>query len=207
MKTSNYILIAFFSFIIGSILVLFIAAIGHENKSYGGSYEDVVVQKEYSLEDFSVIVIEPETHIEFNSSEKNSLSFFHSKDVEANEKPFRISNDTLFTFQTAALDHRQILVSGNNLSAVIVKKGSLFRAVRFNSETLSVDLQQAKFTVDESEINQLNIQGDKAEIWIHTTKIDILSARLKNESTLDIYRNANKIDIEKDETSRYSLYH
>ena len=201
MKTSNYILIALFTFVVGSILVLFIAAIGHEDELHGG--DPNLEKKEYLLEDFSVIVVEPETYIEFNSSEANSLSFFYSKDVEANEKPFRISNDTVFTFQTAALDHRQIFVSGNNLSAVIVKEGGLFRAVRFNSETLSVDLQQAKFIIDESDIRKLNVLGDKAGIQMYSSNIESLSARLKNESSLDMHRNVNKVDIEKDETSTY----
>ena len=205
MKTSNYILIAFFSFIIGSILVLFIAAIGHENDPYGGApgYE----QKECPLEDFSVIVVESNLRVHFNSSENNSLSFYLPKGQEVSEKPFRISNDTLFIYPILGFElHHTLQLSGNRLSTVIAKNNSRVSIRHFNSETLSVDIQQANFSLDDSDVRKLNIQGDKAEVWIHSTKIDLLSARLKNESSLNVHGNVNKIDIEKDETSRYSLY-
>jgi len=205
MKTSNYILIALFSFIVGSILVLFIAAIGHENNPYGRgpNFE----KKEYSLEDFSVMVVDPNLHIEFGPSENNSLSFYLTKDREVSEKPFRISNDTLFVYSVAGLERRHSLrVSGNKLSAVVVKNDSHVSINHFNSEALSVDVQQASFSIDNSDIRELNVSGDKAGIRMFSSKIESISARLKNESSFDIYRNANKLDIEKDETSRYSLY-
>ena len=205
MKTSNYILIAFFSFIIGSILVLFIAAVGHEDDSYGGHTDSE--KKEYSLEDFSVIVTESNLRVHFNSSENNSLSFYFPRDREVSEKPFRISNDTLFLYPVAGFElHHTLWVSGNNLSAVIAKGTDHISIGHFNSEALSVDAQQATFSIDNSNIRELNVFGDKADIRLYSSKIEFLSARLKNESSLDIHRNANKVDIEKDETSRYSLY-
>ena len=203
MKTSNYILIALFSFIIVSTLVLFIAAIGHENDYYGGAQFD---KKEYSLEDFSTIVVEPNLHVEFNSSENNSLSFYFPKGQEVNEKPFRIINDTLFVCHIADFNSLNLKVSGSELSTIVAKSNSRVRLNHFNSKTLSVDIQQANFTLDNSEIGKLNILGNKAEILAYSNKIESLSARLKNGASLDIKRNVNKVDIEKDETSRYFLY-
>ena len=203
MKTSNYILIALFSFIIGSILVLFIAAIGHENNPYGA--ESGSEKREYSLEDFSVIVTE--SNVFFHSSENNSLAFFLlPEDHEKVKNSFRVSNDTLFIFPIAGIEHINLNVYGNRLSAVIAKNNSRVSINRFNSETLSVDVQHATFTLDNSDIRELNVLGDKANIRVYSNKVESLSAQLKNESSLDISRNANKVDIEKDETSRYSFY-
>ena len=204
MKTSNYILISFFTFIVGSIFVLFIAAIGRENDPYDYPNSE---KKEYSLGDFSVIVVESAINIEFKSSENNSLSFPFPKDKEMNEKPFRMNNDTLVIYPVPGFElHHSLRVSGSKLSTIIAKNSSHIRVDRINSEMFSVDVQQTTFTLDNSEIRELNIQGDRSRIRIYSNKVDSLSARLKNESFLDIYKNINKINIEKDETSRYSLY-
>ena len=203
MKTSNYILIALFTFIIGSMLVLFIAAIGHENDYYGGAQVD---KKEYPLEDFSVIVVESNVCIALNSSENNSISFYFPKDQKESEKPFRINNDTLFVYHIAELNSLNLEVSESKLSTIVAKNNSRFTLDYFNLETLSVDVQQANFTLGNSEIRKLNVLGDKAEIWTYSSKIDSLSVKLKNESSFTNNGNVNMINMEKDETSGYHFY-
>jgi|GEM_PF-3378704 hypothetical protein len=207
MKPSNYILVTFFVFIVGCSLVLFISARSHKN-------DKDLTNREYPLDDvnINVIVAESEALIRIHTSDTNSLSIYYPVNEREPENFYRVSNDTLYVsrmiLQNQASRRVDIYIR-SILSSVVAKSNSDIRITSFFSDKLEIYAEQALVDISNFTIDEMVIQTIHSNISIYsTTETASVSAKLERESNLRINsaKNVGKVNIEKDESSRYSLY-
>jgi hypothetical protein len=205
MKTSNYILIAFFAFIIGATLTLSIDSIGHENEDGRIVNEADIKKEKFTLPEFKVLVVEDNARYYVEESDGNSIQLSYLKDLAISPDFYRISEDTLYV-NIVSTSLINVHISCQNLSSIIAKNKVY---VRFNSlvtDHLQMDLDHAELSIREFQATSIDIQALHSVIRLHEGKIDILSARLTDESTISSSSNINKVDIEKDSSSNYNLH-
>jgi len=205
MKPSNYILVTFFVFIVGCSLVLFISSLSHKN-------DNILTNKEYLFEDVSinVIVAEPEVLIRIHTAHKNSVSIHYPVNEIEPEKFYRINNDTLYVSRMALQnrDNRRVDIYTTNVRLVIAKNSSDIRITSFFSDKLGINAEQAKIEIFNTSIDEIVIQANHSNISMYSNnKSASIFAKLENESTFRAEsKDIGKINVEKDESSRYSVY-
>jgi hypothetical protein len=223
MKTSNYIIISFFVFLFGGILVLFIAA-----KFYPKAYPKWIFQ-EKTLEDFSVIVAEPGAVFFLNNGEQPKIKCSSILDT-CYFPMYAVRNDTLFV--SSYQDNKTIQhidVFCKSIKSIQGRERSNININKFHFDTLIVKLEQSvfRFSVERNSsksssvkliANQSNVDMgqsnfDKLEIQIgqtnfNTSNSDIisLSGSLKDHSNLLFLGKAKNVNLEVDSTSTYQIY-
>ena len=208
MKVSNYIVLAFFVFIIGCTLILFISAKGHEDYN-SFTDKEYFIDKEFSLDSVKVIVAEQGASLALRVSDKSSLSIRYSKDGGELEFLYRISNDTLFVpkVETSAGMYYGINVRVRYLSSIVAKNNSSIRIDSLSSDNLKINAEQARVSIYNTTVNEMVIEAIHSEISISSATISSIFAKLENESRFSIdSKGISKIDVEKDQNSRYSAY-
>ncbi|GHT63224.1 hypothetical protein AGMMS50239_18740 [Bacteroidia bacterium] len=208
MKTSNYIVIAFFTCIIGGILVLFIAARGHENDYHPGVMEMTLSSNDAAgLANFSVIVAESNTQFTIEQSDSCRLTFYYPEKEDEPKNPYRISGDTLYFLDTGNLVSVNLYLNvSKQLSSLVAKEGSRINLRNLNLDSLSVFAQDANVLFNDTHIENFLLQANNTRVDLYSHTINQISAKLENNATLYISGNIDKVVIEKDSTSNYSLY-
>ncbi|GHV29937.1 hypothetical protein FACS1894177_01650 [Bacteroidia bacterium] len=205
MKTSNYIVIAFFTCIIGGILVLFIAARGHENDYHPGVMKMALSSN--GLADFSVIVAESNTQFTIEQSDSCRLTVHYPEKEDEPKNPYRISGDTLYFLDTGNLVSVNLYLNvSKQLSSLVAKEGSRINLRNLNLDSLSVFAQDANVLFNDTHIENFLLQANNTRVDLYSHTINQISAKLENNATLYISGNIDKVVIEKDSTSNYSLY-
>lgn len=174
MKTSKYLQIFLFIFIVGATLTLFISAKNHEenskNKSKVNPEETVDFKK---INDFSVIVVNKNAKV---TIVKDSLTSIHVYDKNNgvikehyNFKDIALKNDTLFV---DSIDSKyKIKIHANSLQKIIALENSDIHLNPYYNDTLLIDLTKSK------------IRGALKVNLIHSLKIDA-----KEKSKINFYR-------------------
>jgi hypothetical protein len=196
MKTSNYIIIAFFTFLIGATLCLFISAKSHKEEN-----SNIIDSKEFSIPDFSVIVVETDTWLYIKSSEKNCLNVDYYNTPEEIVNPSRISNDTLYVSEKTAAN--SITINCTQLSSLVVRNNGKTHINNLHLDSLSILAENAHVWMENSDIGTIHIQANNSNIQLYLAKINHISAQLENKTILSCYEDINKLEIEKDSTSKY----
>jgi hypothetical protein len=222
MKTSNYILLAFFVFLITSTFVLFLdAKMYNKNRQVG--------LQEKRLEPFSVIVAEDGAEFNIRNGEYPRMTCYYDKTDTCTFPDYGIRNDTLFVF--ACKEKKQPGKSheiyGRNIKSVVAKENSFVSLQQFKADTLDVKLNYATFeaffdktkgptaqlsiTASTSKINlsgahleNLNVRLNKTNMNSWDNSIVHLSGSLANQSRLSIGA-IQKISLDVDSTSTYQL--
>jgi len=206
MKTSNYILIALFVFVTASLLVLFISAQGHEN----GEGRLNFTQKEYPLDNINVIVAEPGVFINVLTSEKNYIKVSYPKDENEPENTYRVCNDTLFVSKEMEFHKEEVILTVtvyvSHLSSLVANNANI-HVNDSSSDKLEINAKQAYVQFHNSSIEKITLQADHSEISMYSTKVNAIFGKLENKSTLrGGSESIQKIDVEKDQNSRFYLY-
>ncbi|GHT45241.1 hypothetical protein FACS189440_00850 [Bacteroidia bacterium] len=201
MKTSNYIVTAFFVFIFGSMLFLFIAARGHKGDAYPGIME--VDQTSSDLADFSVIVVESNIHLTVNQSDSIRINFVYPKNKIKPENPCRISGDTLFIVQKE--DVFNIVLNSSHLSSIVAEENCHLQLNGLQSDSLLVDANRSAVYFQDVNVNKIAIQADSAHVRLGQGNIAEFSARLRNKTELYFWGEIETVAIEKDASSRYYI--
>ena len=204
MKTSNYILIALFGFVTVSLLVLFISSRGHENGENSN-----FSQKEYPLDSVNVIVADQEIFINIRTSEKNSLKVRYPKDEKKPENVYRVSNDTLFVAKAVLSNgmdmHTDVYVS--HLSSLVARSKSDIHIHDFTFNKLEINAYQARVNFQSSSIEEAIIQADNSDVSMYLMKGVSIFGKIENNSSLrGDSKNIQKIDMVKDQNSRFNFY-
>jgi len=224
MKTSNYIIIAFFIFLFGGVFVLFLSAKIHQRDSSLGLFAE-----EKELEPFSVIVAEPGANFYLRIAEYPRISCEYQKPDSCKYPPLGIRNDTLFVFSLTGKvkpQHR-INIYAKHLKSIVAKEKSYISLQNFRVDTLIVKLNNAVldafFDRTRNHNSSLSIQsfgskvylaginGGNLEVQLNGTvlnswdiSIDSLYGTLANYSNLSMWK-LGKINLEADSTSNYGL--
>jgi hypothetical protein len=224
MKTSNYIIIAFFVFLFGGVFVLFLSSKIHQGDSDSGVYSE-----EKKLEPFSVVVAEPGAEFHLRNAEYPRMRSFYQKPDTCGFLEYGIRNDTLFVFAISGnkqprLPHE---IYARNLKSIVAKENSYISLQEFQADTLIVNLNNAVldafFDQTKNHASSLSIQAISSKINLTRINVDNLNIQL-NETTLNAWNNSivgisgsltdhsslsvdamNKINVEVDSTSTYHL--
>jgi hypothetical protein len=201
MKTSNYIIIAFFTALIGATLFLFVDAKNHEDESSNN-----IDSKEFRIPDFSVIVIETDTWLNIISRDKNKLNVVHYNTSEVIVNPGRVSNDTLYVSEKTTAN--SITINCTQLSSLIVRNNRNVHINNLHSDSLSVLAENAIIWIADSKIGTIHVQANNhSNIQFHSSEINHISAQLENETELYSERTTiNKTTFEKDQSSKCHFY-
>ena len=204
MKTSNYILSAFFIFVTISIFALFISA-----RNYSSEY--IFINKQYDLDNINVIIAEDLTiNIYIQTSDKNYLSVNFPKNEPEPEDFYRVSNDTLFIYDLAY--QNRIITANNdiyvkNISSIVAKNSQVIHFRNFYSDKLYINTTNSNINFNKSSIKESFIQADKSHISVHETVLTSLIAELSNKSVFSgKLKDTNKINLKKDQNSRITVY-
>src|SRR6187431_3364768 len=126
MKTSNKILLSFFFFIFGGIILLYLGSKYHKDYYDTSNFAD----QKTLLSSFSVIVAEPGANFYLKSGKENKVIQTYRKDTFADFSVFVVRNDTLFVSPVKQLkakdgDYRVVPeIFCLNLKSLITKENS-----------------------------------------------------------------------------------
>ncbi|MBV5313304.1 MAG: hypothetical protein JZU47_08415 [Prolixibacteraceae bacterium] len=222
MKTSNYIIIAFFVFLITCTFVLFLdAKMNFKNRQVG--------LQEKRLEPFSVVVAEDGAEFNIRNGEYPRMTCYYDKPDTCTFPEYGIRNDTLFVFacKEKKKPNKWHEIHGRNIKSIVAKVNSIVKLQQFTADSLDVKLDYAIFeayfdqtkgpkaqlsiTASTSKINMsgahlenLNVRLNKTKMNSWNNSIVHLSGSLANKSELSIGA-IQKISLEVDSTSAYQL--
>lgn len=223
MKTSNYITLAFFTFLFGGILVLFVAARIQHGDNPGNAW----ISKENKLEPFSVVVAEPGSACTLKMGDPKIVS--SSAEDTCFLPRYEVRNDTLILFSyTDEKVNQHIDVYGQNIHEIQGKENSDISMQGVQDSSLLINLVNARFSYNHdpnalkgsnvkllASNSYVNIQSanfHKFDIQLDQTKIDgwdnsigSISGSLKNNSEINV-QVLQRINLEADETSRYTIH-
>jgi hypothetical protein len=226
MKTSKYIQLTLFIFILGATLTLFIKA-----KSYYENSENI--PKFYSdvklLDDFSVIVVKDDAKINLVNDSINSViskyKYIEERKGKYNFEEIAVKNDTLFI---SKVDSKyQININTKSVKKIVGLKNSTIWFNHYYSDTVDVELTKSNLYggLQSNLINSFKIiatNNSKINIGrVHKKVLDSVTGKyswktqklifkeaqitLKNKSTLSMPKPLRLV-IDADSLSTYSVY-
>lgn len=217
MKTSNYIITAFLTFLFGGALVLFVAAKFQPKVN--------LIGKDKTLPPFSVIIAEPGSAFKLKGGEPKIISY--SFQDTCYTPRYEIHNDTLIVFPYAASDIKQnVEVYCKNIQAIQGKENSNIQLEETQYSNLLVRLDKARLSfyydqnnlgstvkvianesyvdIKSTSFERLEAQLNHSQINAWNSSIQTLSGTLKNKS--QIYgRILKNINIEADSSCNYNI--
>lgn len=225
MKTSNYITIAYFIFLFGGILTLFIAAKNNPESNLGQKY----LVNEKPLDSFSVVIAEPGSKIRLRPGETPKMSLYYPEGDSCNLPPFSVRNDTLFVFANSdGSKNHEVSVYCKNIKSIQEKGQAIVWVEKnFQADSLLVKLENAEFShfsdrnsperinltliashsqinIGETNFDHLDIQLSESNMNVWNNSINNLTGSITNNSNLNLVR-FKKISLEADESSRYQF--
>jgi hypothetical protein len=223
MRTSNYIIAGFLTFVFVIILSMFIDA-----KLHGKTSKKKTFVTAETLDYFTVIVAEEESDISILFGSENAISsqiyaLEQPKNQQSPKKFYRISNDTMFVQKAYSVD--RLVINSNYIKKIIGKKNAKISIWYAEKDSLSLDLDHSKleWSANNDHLNYLdivarnhsNIQfiptinyvrdeyGNKKRVYKEGLKY--VKVSLKNHSKLNM-RKPRRLDIQADTTSNYTLF-
>ncbi len=225
MKTSNYITIAYFIFLFGGVLTLFIAAKNNSESNFDQKYAFL----EKPLDAFSVLIVEPGAELRLRYGEPSTMKLIYPIGDTITLPPFTVRNDTLFVSSNPDNKmHGSVDLYCNSLKSIQEKSGAkVWIEKEFQADTLLVNLEGAEFSyfaergspkrvtltltanrseisIGETNFDHLDIQLNESKMNVWNNSINNLTGSITNNSNLNIVR-FKKISLEVDETSKYQL--
>jgi len=223
MKTSNYIIIAFFTFLFGGIFTLFLTA----KIDPRGSQHRELQTIEKPLDSFSVIVAQPGSNIRLVTGTAPQISIEYQKGDTCTLPAFNVQNDTLFVGENPKKNkYWATKVSCIQINSIVGNDKSEIVLEHVQSDTLLVKLNKGNFRyysgnnkpsnslrliayhsyiqLRDASINNLNLQLKHTEMDAWNNNIKNLSGKLTEESDLSLNQ-IRKINLETDSTSTYRL--
>jgi hypothetical protein len=224
MKTSNIIIIAFATFIIGGMLFLFTDAKRHkEVPKIETSF------KEFALPSFSVVVAEKGADVHIDQSDSTIVKIEYLKDKKTPSKIYEVVNDTLHIYGglrtfvkckkiTAIIGNKPFWVGVNNFTPdsmtirmnggqLIYNRNRSDKSKRFNQKIFNLRIianDSAHVVIDDAKIHNLSVKSDNSKI-INNCYVNSVNTTLSNKSefiSLDKIRN---LVVEKDSTCQVRI--
>lgn len=229
MKTSNKIVIATATYIVGGILILFVSTKNHKVK--GGKdlrIDALETLKEVNLPRFSTIVVSRDADVHIEQSDSNKIGIEYIKDAKTPANLYRVSGDTLYvnsglrTFvkcrsihSITGKNHKWIgLINFYKDSIGLKMDGGEMYCYNLPEDTANIAQKSKQFklslsivatnkaTVDlaNSSIEKAYIQSNQSTIRIGEY-IQSIELSLKQESDLNLYSTVGNLSLKKDTSS------
>lgn len=235
MKTSNYIIIAFFVFLFGGIFVLFVAAKMHQRDNNGGPWLSeekklIWLSEEKKLESFSVVVAEPQAYFQLRIGENPRIRSSYQKPDTCNFPPFGIRNDTLFVFPYPDGEKKLVIqdvIFVKGIKSIIAKEKSYLNLQEFWADSLIIKLKHAQldafFDKTKNRISKFSIQAEESKMKLANANIERVDIQISQSiiqaldnsigslsGTLNNHSNIQvrvmeKVNVEVDSTSNYNI--
>lgn len=228
MKTSNYILIAFFTFLFGGTFVLFLTA----KIDPRSSHNQKILSQEKPLENFSVVVAQSGADVWLINGDKTVIRQQYLKGDTFALPPLEVRNDTLFVGKTPYKNDRFLLSSEiiyKRIAGIEGKKESRIQLDMIPTDTFKISIDAGNFYcfgntsgeikkgvtingtnhahigMNNQTITSVFLKLNNSELNIQNTDIHNLAGLLTNKSKLLSYKSIKKINLETDSTSTYHL--
>jgi hypothetical protein len=223
MKTSNYIVLSFFTCLFGGIFVLFLAA----KIDPRSNLKQEFVTDEKPLDNFSVVVAGPGANICVKSGDVSKIGLYYLKKDTCSLPAYTVRNDTLFVQSNPPKNkHWATNVICRQVTSVEGKAKSQISLEQFRGDSLLVRLNNSEFSchlgkdsarfslqliashsyvnIGKAHMNNLdlNFTNSKMDAW--QNHIKTLSGKLDDNSSISLGR-VDKINLEADSTSNYRL--
>ena len=236
MKTSQYILISFFGFIIAAMLVLYTDSLKVNKNNRIIDYNNSGKIIEYNrltpkeLGSFSAIVAESEADILIMQDSINSVVSWHLEDGHSSELPnYKIINDTLFVSKTDTPSQTTIRcqslhsIVGQNKSSIFIKNFSI-DSLSFNLDgsrvNVAINGQSVKrlemiaknksvlsFQINQSDIGFMQIDVNDSRLDIYGNGyFQKVIVNLQNNSLFNLQGKGNTLAVESGASSNYNVY-
>ena len=235
MKTSNYIIIAFFIFLFGGVFVLFLTA------KYHAPEKPQWKTGEKPLNDFSVVVAEPGAIFQVKIGKTTKIQINYKLPDTLSYPKSYVRNDTLFMFpldgkiQNKKFDkgpvfrHNNIIVHAKQIRSIIGKENSRVELYELSPDTLNIDANESKIycnfqksekpkgllnikavgmsyvLVNDLSVNNLNLRLTQSELRLQNSTVQTLTGSMVRYSILRSYRTIHTVNLETDTTSTYNL--
>lgn len=223
MKTSNLIIIAFATFILAGMLVLFV-----DSKQYKKKQKDAITFKEYTLPSFSVVVAEKGSDVHFDMSDSTCIKVEYLKEKTTPKILFEVKNDTLYVFGGL-----RTFVKCPNFTSFIGNKAHWIGLNGFEPDSLRLKMvggilnfntKKTKFTIkngiqklgmlsvlatDSAYLNIKNLYLQDLSITLNNANIDVscpsknATIKLENKARVDCFDNFENITVQKDTSSTF----
>lgn len=235
MKTSNYIIIAFFVFLFGGVFVLFLTSKYHNFEIPEWKAD------ERPLENFSVVVAEPGASflVKIGAAPKIEI-LFKSPDTPSYPKLY-VRNDTLFMFpwegkiqlkkfdKDPVIEYNNVNVYAKQIRSVIGKENSQVKLYELSPDTLYIDVNggeiycnfqksetpkgllnikaagMAYLEVNDFNVKNLTLSLTQSELRLQNSTVQTLTGSIVKSSALYTYRTIHTINLETDSTSTYHM--
>lgn len=221
MKTSNIIIIAFATFILAGMLILFVDA-----KQFQKKQKAAITFKEFALPAFSVVVAEKGSDVHLDQSDSTYIKVEYLKDKPVTKKMYKVSNDTLYVYGGL-----RTFVKCSKLKAIRANKPFWMGVSQFKLDSLhikicsgslnfyandSIKTEIKKLVINASDSANINTSNIKVENFVLNAKDKTICemygkfkhvyAKLSNNSTLFFNSNPQSIKFERDTTSGFRIY-
>jgi hypothetical protein len=201
MKTSNYILIAFFVFLFGGVLILFIASKAHKKE------EPKWFEEKKPLDSFSVVVAEPGSEFNVRFGENPQIEAVNILPDSIRFPKSIVRHDTLFIFPPIAKLKSKKLKNGavlkypnlitiysGEIRSIVCKKNALIELREIMCDTFNISSEGGKiyayFPKSGNSLSLLNLHLEgKSYLQLNDFKMKTLKVQM-NQSELRI-QNSN----------------
>ena len=223
MKTSNIIIIAFATFILAGMLILFVDSKQHKKKQ-----KDAISFKEYALPAFSVVVAEKGSDVHFDKSDSTFIKVEYLREKTTPKKLYEVKNDTLYVYGGL-----RTFVKCPNFKSIIGNKPFWVGLKNFLPDTLTIKINGGRlnfntydftktkvnqkpinlsvFATDSAYLNIQNLYLQDLSITLNNANIDIscpskyASLKLENKARIDCFDSFENLIIQKDTSSVFRV--
>ncbi len=228
MKTSNYIILFFVVFLVGSTVLLFWSGKALLWEKAPEEYHS----KNEVLGEFSTVVAEKYVKLQIRNGASNQLIVnYSSLDSGLVMPTWNVKNDTLFLAQPEReVRGMPLELVVNDIQNLRVNQNSEVSLIDFESDSVVVSLtdswlyMRSEYTTpklghlailgssnshiqfNNQKIDRLNFDLNQTEIRIFETEIGELGGTLTNGAHLDGYSPIRKISLSVDERSHYRMW-
>ena len=224
MRTSNIIITAFASCIIGGMIYLFVDAKKHKKE-----VENNISFKEFPLASFSVVIAEKGSDLHLDQSDSTIVKVEYLKDEKTPSKIYEVVNDTLHIYGglrtfvkckkvTAIIGNKSLWVDVNNFTpdSMTIRMNcgeldyninDLEKRKKFNQKVFNLRMianNSALIVINDANIQNLLVKSDNSKI-INNCNVKSINAELSNKSEFSSLDKIRNLVVEKDSTSQVRI--
>lgn len=190
MKTSNIIIIAYVVAILIGLTVLFSSSTKHVSEDRS----TVSNSKGYGLPPITVVVALEEADVHIHQADFDSIHVEIEADSIDGRQFFHVSNDTLYAHSGA-----RMYVKCKNPLSIIGQNAYWIGLGQIKSDSIDLDISGGQFHMNYdrlwSDIDQVNLKADSAQITFRDAKIGQTEINASNKSKVDLSGEYDEIKV------------
>ena len=221
MKTSKIILFSYIGLLALAffIFVIYLTQINHKYEKERGELKTITKD----LPAFKYISVDQQS-VQLKNDDKTFISALVKEDSDVPDIAFTCSNDTLFINHSGnymtliihlknspelnLINHNSNIFitdfSADTMNYTATGKGQISGFKNTNIGIFNAGLFDSQLNAYNGSIDHLNLKSEKSKVYV-TNKINSVNAQIVDNSDVRL-KGCNKIDIEKDDSSKFNCY-